>query len=452
MAKNIVIAPLLALLITTSSSYCRGINNIINVKNFGAKGDGKTNDTRAVKSAFASISNTGGIVYFPAGIYLLDIIDIRPSKGMSIEIKGEKEKTVLIKNPLDPTAIALFFCEIPDVTLAFDSLKLDGSSSAKLYSWKQFDSTGNYNIENPVYGIFVYNLKKITVSNCIIENFYGDGISTYSTSEFIANNNSVSDVNGTGIKGHRVINMKIFENKIVNTGFFSGIFYIKGEKKKRSLFLGKTRFGDGIEADCDTLIAKNNIIINPGRCGIVHDLAMALGYKNSFADVENNTVEINSNKINNGNPPAGMWFEQSANVKVIANKIDIVKSKTPLVSGIRFYGIISSIICRNNTINAGNYNMILNNGIGIFEPAVTSIQVSKNTITGKFTSAIIISYDNPKSHINELVINQNEIEGKENAMKYGVRLYNGTETSKPKNQEINNNKFMNINADPIHFN
>lgn len=42
-----------------------------NVKNYGAKGDGVTDDTTAVLQAVARANATGGIVYFPRGIYYI---------------------------------------------------------------------------------------------------------------------------------------------------------------------------------------------------------------------------------------------------------------------------------------------------------------------------------------------------------------------------------------------
>lgn len=451
MAKSIVIGQLIAGMLLGSFSFAQIVNQI-NVKEYGAKGDGKTNDTKAIKEAFAKIYKSGGTVYFPPGNYLTNIIDIRPSEGTSIEVKGDKGKAFIIKNPRDETAVALFFCEIPKVTLVFNTLSLEGSSSARVRAWKQFENSGTYDIENAVHGIFVYNLKKITVSDCTIQNFHGDGISTYSTTEFIAHHNTIKNLNGTGIKGHRVKTMNICENRIENTGFFSQQFTVAGQQKKRAVFFPKTRFGDGIEADCAVLTATNNTIINPGRCGIVHDLAIDLGYKNSSATVENNTITVNSSNINNGNPPAGMWFEQSANVKVISNKIEIIKSTSKLVTGIRFFGITNSIFCENNTITASQYNLTLDNAIGIFEPETTSIEVKNNVITGKFESGLAISYDSKKAHIDHLLIEGNKIDGQGKLMKHAVQLYAGGESALPKDQVIKNNTFFNIASDLIYTN
>jgi polygalacturonase len=42
----------------------------VNVRDFGAQGDGKTDDTAAIRKALDSLPAEGGVVYFPAGHYL----------------------------------------------------------------------------------------------------------------------------------------------------------------------------------------------------------------------------------------------------------------------------------------------------------------------------------------------------------------------------------------------
>lgn len=44
---------------------------VVNVKSYGAKGDGTTNDAAAIQAAFDAVEATGGIIFFPAGTYLI---------------------------------------------------------------------------------------------------------------------------------------------------------------------------------------------------------------------------------------------------------------------------------------------------------------------------------------------------------------------------------------------
>ena len=43
----------------------------INVKAYGAKGDGTTDDTAAITAAENALTASGGVVYFPAGTYIV---------------------------------------------------------------------------------------------------------------------------------------------------------------------------------------------------------------------------------------------------------------------------------------------------------------------------------------------------------------------------------------------
>lgn len=44
----------------------------VNVKDFGAKGNGTSNDATAIQSALDSVKTTGGVIYFPYGIYSIN--------------------------------------------------------------------------------------------------------------------------------------------------------------------------------------------------------------------------------------------------------------------------------------------------------------------------------------------------------------------------------------------
>lgn len=44
----------------------------VNVKDFGAKGNGMTDDASAIQSAVDSVKTTGGTIYFPCGVYVVN--------------------------------------------------------------------------------------------------------------------------------------------------------------------------------------------------------------------------------------------------------------------------------------------------------------------------------------------------------------------------------------------
>lgn len=60
----------------TKVSYSMINGAEVNVLDFGAVGDGVTNDTAAIQAAIAALGTNGGGVYFPAGTYVTDTIVI----------------------------------------------------------------------------------------------------------------------------------------------------------------------------------------------------------------------------------------------------------------------------------------------------------------------------------------------------------------------------------------
>ena len=51
-----------------------GSSLYVSVKDYGARGDGTTNDATAIQSAIDSVKTTGGTIYFPTGTYVVNSI------------------------------------------------------------------------------------------------------------------------------------------------------------------------------------------------------------------------------------------------------------------------------------------------------------------------------------------------------------------------------------------
>ena len=89
---------------TTSSTY-------FNVKDFGALGDGSTNDRAAIERAIEAASpdsgsefernQRGGVVYMPAGVYLVDQIRLR----RNVTLLGEGMGTIIVQADGTNTAV-----------------------------------------------------------------------------------------------------------------------------------------------------------------------------------------------------------------------------------------------------------------------------------------------------------------------------------------------------------
>lgn len=73
--------------------------SIVNVKSYGALGDGSTNDSTAVTAAIAAIPATGGVLYFPAGTYYLPISGANRVSGLpnNTIVQGAGEDATILK-------------------------------------------------------------------------------------------------------------------------------------------------------------------------------------------------------------------------------------------------------------------------------------------------------------------------------------------------------------------
>ena len=91
----------------------KNIQVVTNVKDFGAQGDGTTDDTSEIQSAINSLPSTGGTIYFPKGDYLLS------EPGIKIE---NKTSVILILNP-DTTIL---------VPMNSDGITIKGTDSNRM--------------------------------------------------------------------------------------------------------------------------------------------------------------------------------------------------------------------------------------------------------------------------------------------------------------------------------
>jgi hypothetical protein len=100
-----------ALLLAASSLQAPGSAQItfpssavVNVKNYGAKGNGTNDDTAAINNAIKANIGTGNVLFFPAGTYLVsNRLEWRTSNGtwycyLSLKGAGQSHTTIKLKN------------------------------------------------------------------------------------------------------------------------------------------------------------------------------------------------------------------------------------------------------------------------------------------------------------------------------------------------------------------
>jgi len=133
----------------------------ISVKNFGAIGDGITNDTVAVQNAINSFS----AVYFPSGTYLLNTVTLKSNSFLF----GDGSATIIKQNTITGSSYGTFFADSASSSATVDNIVI---RDMRIQS---------PNIVTPVFSEFQHLVSLNGVKNVLIENvdfigFYGDGL------------------------------------------------------------------------------------------------------------------------------------------------------------------------------------------------------------------------------------------------------------------------------------
>jgi hypothetical protein len=119
---------------TTARSLADRFADVVNVLDYGATGDGVTNDRTAINAAFTAIANAGGgTIFFPKGTYnISDYIGntTSPTAQISVSVVGEKG-TVINCNPTTSANYALYL-NYADLEHCFVSgLKVNGNNKTR---------------------------------------------------------------------------------------------------------------------------------------------------------------------------------------------------------------------------------------------------------------------------------------------------------------------------------
>lgn len=257
-----------------------GQSQFVNVKEYGAVGDGVTDDSTAIQSAIDYVGGLGGgTVYLPVGVYL---IGNTLSVSSNIEILGASKEATIIKDHADLGANRLFLIEGTDVdyikNVSFKNLTFkNGVASTDTYvigkDGIRTDYVDGFYLKNckiteieGTFGVVTKRTKNITVQHC---HFYRW---TYSAMTCLIECENIKVLDN-------IFDTALAQNTPQNYTFATGAdvlnegdFYIKNLHIERNKFLNNQRW-EGI--DChggENVWIKDNYIENV-RMGIMCSIA-----------------------------------------------------------------------------------------------------------------------------------------------------------------------------------
>lgn len=241
------------------------------LKDYGAKGDGVTDDKQAIQNCIKDAYMNGGVAVINGGNYKISkAIYFFLQNNNPLIVRGEKDKhgryPIITVDKLESIFVFEANPSNPVGNVSIAQLEIVGNNIP-------YSANHPYFGKHDVYasGLAFFNLKAVAVNNMVIRNVYGEGINVRNW------NYATSDLS------KRFDNVRLINNRILNCW---------GANPPNSKGGPADEYGDGIYVNFATkALIRGNQIINDlavtkqfGRAGIV------IEYNCDDALIEKNTV------------------------------------------------------------------------------------------------------------------------------------------------------------------
>ena len=181
---------------------------LLNVKNFGAVGDGVKDDTAAIQAALNKLGTLGGTVVIPAGRYLIDAAkNLRPLSRTLLKL--EPGAVLVAKPNALSRSYVIYLKDKVDVEIQGGEIigerdRHDFSRVSGTHEWG--------------HGIQVLGCKRVTISDIRISNCTGDGICLGGMSDDVVVSKAICDNNRRqGLSITNTTNVKVLGGEYINT-------------------------------------------------------------------------------------------------------------------------------------------------------------------------------------------------------------------------------------------
>lgn len=370
------------------------------VKDFGANGDGITNDTYAVKEAMNYLNSLGGgVLIFTDGVYRLDYFPLRPNVWLDIRPGAilKSVSGVLCSNfSADEVTVTGYNGRSNISIFGGGTIDMNAMEHKSAGTVVQFGHCHDIYIENITFtniaddhAVEFVGVKDFEVKNCKFlgyKDFHGDGSKAFK--EAIQIDFSMKDHGGGGV---------LDGTPCVNGVIDGCIFDISDGMDYFPAAIGS--HGSGVTKRCDNITIRNCVINGCKDAGIV-----VFNWSNSL--IENNKI-FNHDKY-------GLKIEKSDNVVIKSNNID------GGVDGICAYDCVNVMVESNivrNTQKHGTH--ITNNSSEVY---VIDNIFKNNNLSDETFAAIAVGSVDESGIANTVTINGNTILSDNEYLAYGIDI------------------------------
>lgn len=358
-------------------------NSIVSIEEFGAVGDGVTDDTLAIQSAISHVESLGGgEVTIPFGVYKYTSVNII-KKNVTVKGSGVlKDGKIIIGTETDPRIE--IFTRIIGITFEFSS-RAPGTCAIELLKGRRVWIENNTFIGcdkaiygKPVVGGLIHDLSQVQITN---NQFYNVNYDLYIDKDsaaswmYAADFKFANNVGNVALLDH-VYCKAIDGIKIVNNVMFFPSYDDSNEtykaNKKRHIYIGQS---DWVTIEGNHLFESGEesiILENPKRFSIgsgnkiawpsqrvISDAIKIIGDSTSHGLVYGNIHDVIVSKFT-GNA-VGIYVKGTGVIKVqgCINEYDsstITYYGTPALSTIEHFGVYHDSVSTVKVVESGNEN------------------------------------------------------------------------------------------------
>jgi hypothetical protein len=326
------------------------LRTIINVKDYGARGDGVTDDTAAIQSAYTAVTSSGATISWSTGTYKTSASIVVKSNTITVFDAGAK---------LDPVPLANF-------TVIPQFGTLPGPFGYALFINEHFTSSSsmNYNIGYfnvrvvPTTGVYSWyggtawnghfidsrNVQNLTIQNCYAENM-ADFCGVLKCKDVVVRDNWAYRMsNATYDFWEGCENVVVRDNVAIECN--NGVNWNSADTANNGTLTSQNA------------VIEANTIIGRGAAGGIYvaplnvtSTTRDVAILNNFIDLQNETVSF----------PNGIAVQNSTNIKIIGNTIRRISAAAfPIIISVEGALESSDCIVSNNvikdcTLTSGTY-------------------------------------------------------------------------------------------------
>ncbi len=332
-----------------------GMNTIIDVKkDFGAKGDGKTDDTISIQNALNN--GSGKSIYFPDGSFLTTGYLSFPDNVNIIGVSKEKSKLITSSGNI-------FYVLKPTKNIKLSNLSFinsgDKTSDAVLLALvNQKDLLiQNCNFEKAARaGLIVQKSSNVTIENCTAtEGGWGQGLAFVAVNGLTVESCNIHDITGVGITVTGACsNFILRSNTCINNGA-SGISVTGYSYKGEIIHNISNNNGLGTSASTKDGINSHrlhDVVISNNTCNNNAKNGISINGKDETNNTSAQNVTISGNTCNNNkNQGIYLYFTQSCTVD--GNTCLVNEGTNGTLAGITLKGSTYNKITNNSVYDSG---------------------------------------------------------------------------------------------------